>query len=252
MWTDTHAHLFEYQKDDLIEIVTEALEASVTSIISTGTNLTTSSIVAEQCCNTNSIYGAAGISPFDVMEQPQDWLDALKELLQKPRMIAVGEIGLDSTNPKYPPLEQQLPFFEKQLELAFNLNIPAVVHSRGSEEKVVEICRALGVKKVLFHCFTGSINTMKSVIDAGYYISFSGIITFKNAEIRKVAPQVPKERLFIETDSPYLTPSPYRGVKNRPSFLKYTGEELARLLQVTSEDLQFQLENNFRSFFTTL
>lgn len=249
MWVDTHAHLFEYGKDSLKEIVREACDASVELIVSTATDLVTGAVVADQCINSDHIYGAVGISPFDVTDQPPDWLCTLESLLKQPRIIAIGEIGLDSTNPGYPSLEKQLPFFQTQLELAKTLNLPVVVHSRGSEKQVVKICRDIGIRRVLFHCFTGSYDAMKAVIDAGFYISFSGMITFKNAAIREIVPAVPIDRILIETDSPYLTPVPFRGKKNRPSLLTYTSEELSRLLNLSKNELQLHLEKNFYSLF---
>ena len=249
MWIDTHAHLFDYEPDSLKKVVQEASVASVEVILSTATDIPTAIKVTEQCQCSDHIYGAVGISPFDVTSQSPDWLSSLSSLLRKPRIIALGEIGLDSTNPRYPPLNMQLPFFEAQLELAARLDLPAIVHSRGSEKKVVEICRSIGIRRVLFHCFTGSFDDMQAIVDAGYYLSFSGIITFKNAEIRAVVPSVPIERVLIETDSPYLSPVPYRGKKNRPAFLKYTAGELARLLDWESDRLQLQLEKNFTSLF---
>jgi len=249
MWIDTHAHLFDYEPDSLKRVVQEASDASVEIILSTATDIPTSITVTEQCESSDHLYGAVGISPFDVTSQNSDWLSSLSSLLRKPRIIALGEIGLDSTNPRYPSLNEQLPFFEAQLDLAIRFDLPAIVHSRGSEKKVVEICRSIGIKRVLFHCFTGTFDDMQAIIDAGYYLSFSGIITFKNAEIRAIVPSVPIERVLIETDSPYLSPVPYRGKKNCPAFLKYTAVELARLLDWESDRLQLQLEKNFNSLF---
>jgi TatD DNase family protein len=249
MWIDSHAHLFEYEKNSLEKILLEASAASVGMVLSTATSIETGIVVADQCSSFDQIYGVIGISPFDVTNQPSNWLSSLKSLLIQPRVIALGEIGLDCSNPAYPPLKQQVPFFETQLELAQTLNIPAVVHSRGYEKEVVEICLNMGAKRVLFHCFTGTYDAMKAIVDAGFYISFSGIITFKNADVRSVVSSVPIDRIFIETDSPYLSPVPYRGKKNRPALLKYTAIELAGLLNKREEELQFQLEKNFYSLF---
>ncbi len=249
MWIDSHAHLYEYEADSLKKVVQEASDACVEIILSTATDLPTAITATEQCQSSDHIYGAVGISPFDVTSQNSDWLSSLESFLRKPRVIALGEIGLDSTNPRYPSLDKQIPFLEAQLDLAIKLDLPAVVHSRGSEKKVVEICRSIGIKRVLFHCFTGSFDDMQAIIDSGFYLSFSGIITFRNAKIRAVVPSVPIERILIETDSPYLSPAPYRGKKNHPGFLKYTAAELGRLLDCESDKLQIQLEKNFNSLF---
>ncbi len=125
MWIDTHAHLFDYEPDSLKKVVQEASDASVEIILSTATDIPTSITVTEQCESSDHLYGAVGISPFDVTSQNSDWLSSLSSLLEKPRIIALGEIGLDSTNPRYPSLNEQLPFFEAQLDLAIRFDLPA-------------------------------------------------------------------------------------------------------------------------------
>jgi TatD DNase family protein len=246
MWIDTHAHLFEYPVNQLQGILSDAEEANVSTIISTATDLQNAALVVDHCHYAPAIYGAAGISPFDVLSLPEDWKTILEEILKNPGIIAVGEIGIDSTNPRYPSLESQIPVFEAQLDIAHKLNMPAVIHSRGVEVRAVEICRNIGIQHAIFHCFTGDYQAMKKITDAGYFISFSGIITFKKAEIRQLIPSVPIEHLMIETDSPYLAPVPFRGEKNRPALVKFVGEEIARLINMDSDNLQIQLESNIR------
>jgi TatD DNase family protein len=141
-----------------------------------------------------------------------------------------------------------MPVFERQLELAKALRLPVVVHSRGAEKLVAEICRASGVGGVLFHCFTGSREALKFVLDCGYDVSFSGIITFSNA-VRALAKEVPFDRLFIETDSPYLAPVPHRGKTNRPAWAALVGEAAAEIRGVPSERLQRETGRNFRRLF---
>lgn len=250
MWIDSHAHLFDLDENELPELIAEARRESVSTIISTATDIKNSETVISQCKTYSQILGAAGISPFDVKNQASGWQDELRKLLDNPRMIAVGEIGIDNTNPSYPALEEQMPFFREQLVIAREVNKPAVIHSRGTEERAAEICLEMGVKKALFHCFTGNSRSLQKIIESGYSVSFSGIVTFKNSPLADIIKLVPDNRLFIETDAPYLAPVPFRGQKNRPAMVRYTGEKVAAIKGISSEDLQVKLEENFRRLFS--
>lgn len=249
MWIDSHAHLFDYSHEELIQIINEASERSVSIIVSTATSVNTATDVICHCDKFDTVWGAGGISPFDVLTQPDNWQQKLRELLNHPEMIAVGEIGIDNTNTTYPALDKQLPFYESQLEMAAELNIPAVIHSRGIEKTAIEICKTTGLTKAVFHCFTGDIDSLRKLLDYGYYVSFSGIITFKNALIRDLVSFVPFDRILIETDTPYLAPEPFRGKKNKPSWVSLVGEEVAKLKKIDQNELQTFIENNFRSLF---
>lgn len=252
MWIDCHAHLFDIPESELCNILDEASGVSVLKIISTAVNLSTSETVLNQCRNYNSILGAAGISPFDTINLPQDWEHKLSNLLESEKMIAVGEIGIDKTNPRYPSEDIQLPVFKKQLYIAKELNIPAVIHSRGAELEAAYICKESGISKALFHCFTGDSDAMRTIIDLGYYISISGIVTFPKSQIRDLIKFIPDNRLLIETDAPYLAPVPHRGKTNRPALLRYTGEEIAKLKGTTTNELENILKGNFTSLFGNL
>jgi TatD DNase family protein len=245
MWIDTHAHLYELTSDQLDSLINEAAGSSVGLIVSTAINITSGKKILDHCSRSSLIYGAIGISPFDIETLEDNWEVVLKSLLTEKKIIAVGEIGLDSTNPRYPLLEKQIPFFEKQLQIAIDQKLPAIIHSRGTEVLSADICRQTGVNSAVFHCFTGDYIAAKKIVDLGYYISFSGIITFKNAAIRTLLPKLPRDRILIETDSPYLAPVPLRGKTNTPLFIRFVGEEIARLLGMGEVDLQLLLEKNF-------
>lgn len=249
MWIDTHAHLYDLSSDQLNSLISEAAGSSVGLIVSTAINLLSGKKVLDHCSRSSLIYGAIGISPFDIEMQDDEWEVVLKSLLDNKKIIAVGEIGLDSTNPKYPPLEKQIPFFEKQLNIAINSQLPVIIHSRGAEHLTADICKQTGVHGAVFHCFTGDYTAAKKIVDLGYYISFSGIITFKNADIRTLLPKLPLDRILIETDSPYLAPVPLRGKTNTPLFIRFIGEEIARLVGIKDVDLQILLEKNFNNCF---
>jgi TatD DNase family protein len=248
MWIDCHAHLDRLSEKELAVVLAEAADAGVASILSTATGLTSAAAVIRQCEIFPSLYGAVGISPFEVLSLPDSWEDSLRSYLMKERMVAVGEIGLDASNPRYPSLKHQLPIFERQLRIAKDLHLPAVVHSRGAEKEVTMLCRSLGIPDVLFHCFTGDRATLQFILGCGYYVSFSGIITFNTAVNERVK-EVPLERLFIETDTPYLAPVPHRGKTNRPAWAAMVGEAAARSKGVTVGELKKALQKNFSRLF---
>jgi TatD DNase family protein len=170
-------------------------------------------------------------------------------MLQQKKVIAVGEIGIDNSNPAYPPLDKQLPVFEKQLHLAVQNNLPVIIHSRGIESQALELCIKHGVKKALFHCYTGNITALEKIVNAGFMISISGIVTFPKSNLHELLHAIPLDRIFIETDSPYLTPVPFRGKKNTPSMVRYVGEKIAGILNISPQLLQERLNENFKNLF---
>ncbi|MDO5576951.1 MAG: TatD family hydrolase [Fibrobacter sp.] len=249
MWIDSHAHLYDYPHEELVKIVNEASKEAVSIIVSTATSVKTTRDVISHCKNFNTVWGAGGVSPFDVLTQPENWQTQLSELLNHPKMVAVGEIGIDNSNPSYPELSRQIPFFESQLQMAIDLNLPAIIHSRDIEKTAIEICKSLGVKKAVFHCFTGDMECLRKLLDYGYYVSFSGIVTFKKAPLQEQVNFAPFDRILTETDTPYLAPEPFRGNKNKPSWIPVIGKKLAQIKNVAPEIIQSCVEQNFRSLF---
>jgi len=247
-WIDIHAHLDHLEDPDLAKTLTAAADADVSTIISTATDLASAATVVRQCQSFPGLYGAAGISPFDASALPADWENALRGLLRNERIIAVGEIGIDNTNPRYPPLAVQLPVFEKQLAIARESGLPAVIHSRGTERRAAEICHAAGMTGCVFHCFTGERESLELLLDFGYYASFSGIITFSET-VRTLLSIVPLDRIFIETDTPYLAPVPHRGKPNCPANVRLVGETVALFKGIQPEELQETIADNFARVF---
>ena len=231
-------------------MIDEAETAGISAIINTAVSINTAHTVINQCKRFPQILKAAvGISPFDTVEAVEDWPIQLKSLLADPMVVALGEIGLDCTNPRYPALDVQMPFFVKQLEIAIDTGLPAVVHSRGMERRTAEICHQHGIKKAVFHCFTGDRDALEHILDCGYYVSLSGIITYKNSHLRDIIGHIPVDKLLIETDAPYLSPIPHRGKQNRPSFIIHTAKEIAGLLGVGGDDLAETLKKNVAEIF---
>jgi TatD DNase family protein len=248
-WIDLHAHLAELSDEALAQQLQRARSAGLSLIVNTATALPSARQVIRQCQSQPMLRAAAGITPFDVGELPADWDGQLGEILQAPSIVAVGEIGLDDSNPQYPPLSAQQPVFERQCVMARELDLPAIIHSRGAEELVIDQCTSLGLSKVVFHCFTGSPEALRRLIEAGYYVSFSGIITFKNSAVAELVKATPLERLFIETDSPYLAPVPHRGKPNEPARVALVGEKVAALKGIEPAVAAARVRQNFADLF---
>jgi TatD DNase family protein len=249
MWIDTHAHLYDFSDNEIQDLCNSAGSASLGAIVSTATDLKTTKTVINHCVNHPGIFGAVGISPFDCDNLPCGWESILEQNLREYNIIGLGEIGLDTTNPRYPSFEKQLPVFEQQLDIAKRTDIPVIIHSRGFEKSTAELCRKNGCSKAVFHCFTGDFDAAATILDNGYYISFSGILTFRNAAIRELIPKLPLERLMLETDTPYLAPVPFRGKTNTPLYMRYIGEEAALLIKKSPDELQSHLKTNFTTLF---
>ncbi|MCL2181914.1 MAG: TatD family hydrolase [Chitinispirillia bacterium] len=248
--TDIHAHLFDCGDEELKAVVDAAVTAGIGTIINTAVSIYTARTVICQCGRfPQTLRAAAGISPFDTAGAEDGWPIQLRELLSDPMTAALGEIGLDCTNPRYPPLDVQMPFFVKQLEIAADTGLPAVIHSRGMERRTAEICHQQGVKKAVFHCFTGDRPALEYIINCGYYVSVSGIITYKNSHLREIIGHIPVDKLLIETDTPYLSPVPHRGKPNQPSYIIHTVRETARLLAMDDGELTALLAGNVNTLF---
>ena len=261
MLTDVHAHLSDCADDVLEAQVSEAAAAGVGTIVNNALSIETAITVLEQCRRfPQNLKAAVGVSPFDAVHADGDWAEQLRGLLAEssalssglsdtPTIAAIGEIGLDCTNPRYPPLDVQMPFFIKQLEIAIDADLPAVIHSRGMEKHTAEICYQHGVKKAVFHCFTGDREALEYITGCGYYISISGIITFNNSQLRNIIRYLPIDKMLIETDSPYLSPVPHRGKPNRPAYLMHTAKEIAKTLSIDVRELAERLRENTRLIF---
>lgn len=249
MWTDSHAHLYGCDAAGLDALLSGALARGVHRALNTATSLPSSATIVSQCAGRAALFGAVGISPFDVKNNPGSWEAQLAELAAKPRIVAIGETGIDATNPSYPDLDMQISFFEKHLALAIRLDLPVIVHSRGCERKALDICLASGIRRAVFHCFTGDEDTMKKIIDAGYFVSFSGIMTFKDSPLVSLAAAAPLDFMLIETDSPYLAPVPHRGKQNQPAWVVYVGNKIAEIRGMDKEGFAGALEKNFNRLF---
>ena len=243
---DSHAHLWDNRF--VAELGTEETEALIASllagevpyIVNVATDPGTARLAIAQASRYAGMYTALGIHPNDGQElsDPAGALLELEALLRAPasRAVALGEIGLDYHYDNTDK-EKQKALFHAQMQMAERLSLPVVIHDREAHGDTVAVVREYPRVTGIFHSFSGSAEMAKELCSLGYYISFSGTVSFKNAErVRAAAAAVPRERLLIETDCPYLTPHPYRGKLNHPGYLAYTNAALAEALGLTPEE----------------
>lgn len=241
MLFDTHVHLNADQyKEDLEEVIKRSLEAGVVNQVVVGFDRPTITKAMELVEEYDFLYAAIGWHPVDAIDATEEDFKWIKELSKHPKVVAIGETGLDYYWDKSPK-EIQQEVFRKQIRLAKELKLPIVIHNRDATEDIVTILKEENASEVggIMHCFGGSVETAKECIDMNFYISLGGPVTFKNAKKPKeVATEIPLENLLIETDCPYLTPHPFRGKRNEPSYVSLVAEEIARLKDIPVEEVQ--------------
>ncbi len=252
MLFDTHAHLNAEQFDtDLEEVIARAKAEKVERIVVVGFDKPTITRAMELIEEYDFIYAAIGWHPVDAIDMTEEDLSWIKELSSHEKVVAIGEMGLDYHWGKSPKNVQK-EVFRKQIALAKEVNLPIIIHNRDATEDVVTILKEEGAEEVggIMHCFTGSAEVARQCMDMNFYISFGGPITFKNAKKPKeVAKEIPNDRLLIETDCPFLTPHPFRGKRNEPSYVKYVAEQLAELKGLTYEEIASITTENAKRLF---
>ncbi len=240
MFIDTHAHLFYPNfENDLEQVIARANKAEVNYIIVPGTDLATSAKAIELAEKYNCIYSAVGVHPHDSKEWNETCIIKLEELAKKNKVVAIGEIGLDYYY-DFSPKEKQISAFKDQIELALKLNLPIIVHNRDANEDLMNIIRSYKNSglRAQFHCFAGTIEDARELVEMHHYISFPGNVTFKKMDsVRKVLSRVAIENLLLETDSPFMTPVPHRGERNEPALIKFVAEKFAEVHHLPVEDV---------------
>jgi TatD DNase family protein len=233
MLIDTHTHLDDTRyNSDREAMIARARGAGVTTMITIGCDLATSRAAISLAERYPFVYATVGVHPHEVRHIGDDWYDELRRLAQHKKVVAYGEIGLDYHYNHSPP-EEQRERFREQLVLARELNLPVVIHTREAQEDTIAILKEEKMSETggVFHCFSGDAWLARDALDLGFYLSFSGIVTFHNATmLRDIAKTVPTDRLLIETDCPYLTPVPHRGKRNEPAYVKHVAGTLAELM----------------------
>ncbi|MBT3590144.1 MAG: TatD family hydrolase [Candidatus Marinimicrobia bacterium] len=249
MIIDTHCHLFYPDiKNSLESVLSQAEEQGVTQFICVGTNLGDSRECLILSETDIRIFGSAGIHPHDAKDAPIDYIDQITNLMSFDRMVACGEMGLDFFRNHSTPKEQKRIFIE-QIELANYLEKPIIFHNRDADKDTIRVLTKYGNGNGVAHCFSSDLKTAEAFLELGYYISFSGNLTFKNSHLPSVAGQVPLERILVETDSPYLSPMPFRGKPNVPGRTRFVAERLALIHETSIEDIAEKTSNNARNLF---
>lgn len=237
MYFNTHTHLNSdelYDKRD--ELIQRALDNQVKNIVVAGYDLQSSYRAVEIAHEYSFVYATVGISPNDCLDTTDEDLSEIEVLLQDPRVVALGEIGLDYYWDDV-PRDKQKDIFVKQIKIAKKYNKPIVIHARDAYEDTYEILKQAAHRGIM-HCYSGSAQMAKRYIDIGFYISLAGPVTFKNAKVPKdVATKIGIDHLMIETDCPYLTPHPFRGKLNEPANVVYIAQEIAKLKNMEIEDV---------------
>tara|TARA_Y100000780_G_scaffold229715_1_gene250102 strand:- start:211 stop:1041 length:831 start_codon:yes stop_codon:yes gene_type:complete len=270
---DSHAHLAEEAYDeDRVEVLKRASEAGIDSVIVIGYDAPSChraiKVVREFGVEKRQerdrvagsrrsgaskshgvqLFATAGVAPHHVLETNENDLASVREMLSEEVVVAVGEIGLDYHYDM--PLDKQRELFAHQLEWAVEFQLPVVIHSREAEDDVLSSLREKKCSRGVIHCFTEGPNMARGAVKLGFYVSFAGILTFKNAhELRAIAAEVPLERILIETDSPFLAPVPYRGKRNEPAFVVEVARTIAELHGISLEEVGRITSENTRRLF---
>ena len=239
MLFDTHAHYdddwFDEDRDALLAGMPEK---GVGLIVNPGITLETSRFAISLAEKYDHVYAAVGIHPENCHDFVPQQMDVLRELAKHPKVVAIGEIGLDYYWPENPPRELQQQALRAQLSLAQELALPVIIHDREAHADTLAIVKEFPSVRGVFHCYSGSAEMAKELIKRGWYIGFTGVLTFKNArKAIEVASQIPLDRIVLETDCPYMSPEPFRGKRNDPGKLYRMAEKLAEIRGMTLEEI---------------
>ncbi len=256
---DSHAHYYDERFESELdtsaeELIGALLSENVGYIVNVGTSPETCRLAAAQAKKHENMYTALGIHPGDcyyIDKTPEEAVSEIRNMIldKENKCVALGEIGLDYHYPNTDK-EKQMRYFELQMRLAEELDIPVVIHDRDSHEDVIGVIRRYPKVKGVLHSFSGSAEMAKELVRLGYMISFSGTLTFKNARRPKeAAAAIPREHIMIETDAPYLSPHPERGQLNHSGKLVYTNAALAEILNISEEECARLTEENAKRFF---
>lgn len=255
---DTHCHIdFNAYDDDREAILQRAADAGVTRIINPAVDVVSSAAIVDQASRYPQVYATVGVHPNSSAVLDDHWLDTLRQLGRGPNVVAVGEIGLDYYR-DYSPKDAQHRAFEAQLALAAELGLPVIIHNRDAHDDIMPILESWAAalppgqreRPGVLHSFSAPETIAERALAAGFYLGFTGPITFKNADsLRRIAARVPLDRLLVETDGPYLTPTPHRGKRNEPAYIPLIVERLAGLQQVSVDEMAAQTTQNAERLF---
>jgi TatD DNase family protein len=251
MFIDTHSHLqFESFDEDREMVIQRAIRNNIDAIITIGTDVYSSNEAVNLAQRFAVVFAAVGIHPNDSMNVDIDEFNRIKILANEDKVIAIGEIGLDYYR-DYTTKSKQEESLREQIRIAHDVKLPLIIHNRDAHEDILLILKNEKAEKIggVFHSFSGEIKFLESVLAENYYISFTGPITFKNANYNKLIDCVPLEQLLLETDSPFLSPVPFRGKRNEPAHLNYIAEKIAQVKGISTEELALITCDNTENLF---
>lgn len=253
MLFDSHAHLNDERFDeDRDELINSLKEKSVDLVVNPGADIETSKSAVELSKKYDFIYAAVGVHPHDVSDLDDTAIDTLRNLaIENNKVVAIGEIGLDYYY-DYSPRDSQKVWFKKQILLANELKLPIIIHDRDAHADTFDIIKEYKSDEIgcVLHCYSGSVELAREYIKLGCYISIPGTVTFKNSrKVREVAREIPLDRLFIETDSPYMAPEPHRGKRNDPSLVAFVADKIAQEKGISYEEVCDKTKENAKKFF---
>lgn len=252
MLIDSHCHIDDARFDaDREVMMTRARAAGIEHFVTIGCDLETSRAAVALAEEHPFISATVGVHPHEVKLIQESWYDELRSLASSDRVVAYGEIGLDF-HYDHSPRDVQRIRFREQIQLARELKLPIVIHTREAQEDTITILKEEKASELggVFHCFAGDAWLAKDALDLGFYLSFSGVITFQNAVmLREIVKTVPLDRILVETDSPYLTPAPHRGKRNEPAYVRQVAEKIAEVHGITVHEVEEVTSQNARSLF---
>jgi len=247
---DTHAHYDDHAFDaDRFDFLKHLQNHGIKGIVNVGSDIKTSQLSTEYAEHFNSVFAAIGVHPQNIKNLPDNYLDILEELAKKQKVVALGEIGLDyHYNTVDKKLQQKC--FEEQLELAKNLKLPAIIHSRDAAEDTLAILKNTKPQRFVVHCFSYSLEVAKQLIALDCYFGFTGVVTFKNAKKSvEVLKELPLKRILAETDCPYMAPEPNRGKRCDSSMLKFIVQKIAQIKERSDLEMIEVLNKNASEFY---
>ena len=252
MLIDSHAHLDMKQFDsDRDQVIDRAVSVDVGHIITVGIDIISSQNAVKLTTRYPSIFATIGIHPHNADNVNKNDLEQITLMAQHDKIIAIGEIGLDFFRNRS-TRKNQIEVFTQQLAIAISLNLPVVIHDREAHTETVNILSSFKRNELrgVIHCFSGDCKLAKTFINMGYYISIPGTVTFNNAsQTQDVVRRIPLNRLLLETDAPFLTPIPYRGKRNEPSYIIHTAQKIAKLRGISFEEISYQTSKNVCELF---
>ena len=247
MFTDTHCHIYQEYYDDIDNIMEISNNNNVNRWINNGCDQKSNEEVINLIKKYDNMYGAIGIHPENVDEYTEEDIDFIKSNIMNKKIIAIGEIGLDYHYTKENK-DKQIRLLEIQLKIAEEFNLPVIIHSRDATLDTINTLKKFKVKGVI-HSFSGSLETANIYINMGYMLGINGVVTFKNANIKDVIREIPLEHLVLETDSPYLTPEPFRGKQNNPSHIIDIAKFVCELKNISLEELSKITNDNIKRMY---